>query len=158
MAADNVVAPDARGDPAGAPAYDPTLDPAIRALLDQQTEIQAKLATLLPQKYGPNIRVELDMLRHKLRILHAFASDNRKLYPVFKLFIRRDYPLSCPARACPRASRPPLPLFPTLLSPFYIPSSMSLFLTIFSSANIQRSLLSDALCQTCPMKYPVSLI
>lgn len=58
--------------------YDPSLDPTIRALLDQQAEIEARLAALLPRKYGPNVKVELDMLRHKLRILRAFAGDNRK--------------------------------------------------------------------------------
>ncbi|CAN8098951.1 unnamed protein product [Discula destructiva] len=57
---------------------DPNLEPTIRALLDQQAEIEAKLAALLPRKYGPNVRVELDMLRHKLRALRALASDNRE--------------------------------------------------------------------------------
>ncbi|KAJ9157936.1 Zinc finger protein RME1 [Pleurostoma richardsiae] len=56
--------------------YDPSLDPAIKALLDQQADIQAKLAALLPQKYGPNINVELDMLRHKFRVLRTYAEDN----------------------------------------------------------------------------------
>lgn len=57
---------------------DPNLEPTIRALLDQQAEIDAKLAALLPRRYGPNVRVELDMLRHKLRALRALASDNRE--------------------------------------------------------------------------------
>nr|CAB97275.2 conserved hypothetical protein [Neurospora crassa] len=57
--------------------YGPSLDPAIKHLLDQQAEIQAKLAALLPQKYGPNIKVELDMLRHKYRVLRAYADENR---------------------------------------------------------------------------------
>jgi hypothetical protein len=61
------------------PPYDPALDPAIKQLLDQQAEIQAKLAQLLPQKYGPNIKVELEMLRHKLHVLEAYATDNREL-------------------------------------------------------------------------------
>jgi hypothetical protein len=61
------------------PPYDPALDAAIKQLLDQQAEIQAKLAQLLPQKYGPNIKVELDMLRHKLLVLEAYATDNREL-------------------------------------------------------------------------------
>ncbi|KAJ4415244.1 hypothetical protein N0V85_002814 [Neurospora sp. IMI 360204] len=56
--------------------YDPSLDPAIKHLLDQQAEIQAKLAALLPQRYGPNIKVELDMLRHKYRVLRAYADEN----------------------------------------------------------------------------------
>lgn len=58
--------------------YDPSLDPTIRALLDQQADIEARLAALLPRKYGPNVKVELDMLRHKLRVLRAFAGDNRE--------------------------------------------------------------------------------
>lgn len=58
--------------------FDPSLDHTIRALLDQQAEIEARLAALLPRKYGPNIRFELDMLRHKLRSLRAFAGDSRK--------------------------------------------------------------------------------
>jgi hypothetical protein len=61
------------------PPYDPALDPAIKQLLDQQADIQAKLAQLLPQKYGPNIKVELEMLRHKLRVLETYANDNREL-------------------------------------------------------------------------------
>ncbi|EGZ76438.1 hypothetical protein NEUTE2DRAFT_98267 [Neurospora tetrasperma FGSC 2509] len=56
--------------------YGSSLDPAIKHLLDQQAEIQAKLAALLPQKYGPNIKVELDMLRHKYRVLRAYADEN----------------------------------------------------------------------------------
>lgn len=59
--------------------YDASLDPAIKHLLDQQAEIQARLAVLLPQKYGPNIKVEVEMLRHKLRVLRAYADDNREL-------------------------------------------------------------------------------
>lgn len=62
-------------------------DPAIRALLDQQAEIEAKLAALLPRKYGPNIRLELNMLRHKLRALKAFASEHSKHLDPF--FIRQ---------------------------------------------------------------------
>ncbi len=59
--------------------YDPGLEPAIKQLLDQQAEIQARLAALLPQKFGPNIKLELDMLRHKLQVLRAYADDNREL-------------------------------------------------------------------------------
>lgn len=58
--------------------YDPALDPAIKHLLDQQAEIQARLAALLPQKYGPNVKLELEMLRHKLHVLRAYADDNRE--------------------------------------------------------------------------------
>lgn len=57
---------------------DPTLEPTIRALLNQHAEIETRLAALLPRKYGPNVRFELDMLRHKHKTLRAFADDNRK--------------------------------------------------------------------------------
>lgn len=57
---------------------DPDLDPAIRHLLDQQAEIQAKLAALLPRKHGLDIKAELQMLRHKLQVLEAYADNNRK--------------------------------------------------------------------------------
>ena len=77
MAAENV-APRLDRETAVAAPYDPSLDPAIKALLDQQADIQAKLAALLPQKYGPNLAVELDNLRHKLRVLRVYADDNRK--------------------------------------------------------------------------------
>ncbi|TPX17447.1 uncharacterized protein E0L32_003090 [Thyridium curvatum] len=59
-----------------AASHDPSLDPTIKALLDQQAEIQARLAQLLPEKYGPNTKVELDNLRHKLRVLRTYAADN----------------------------------------------------------------------------------
>lgn len=57
---------------------DPNLEPTIRALLSQHAEIETRLAALLPRKYGPNVRFELDMLRHKHKALRAFADDNRK--------------------------------------------------------------------------------
>jgi hypothetical protein len=63
------------------------LDPAIKQLLDQQAEIQARLAQLLPQKYGPNIRVELEMLRQKLRALEAYATDNREPFSSLLLLV-----------------------------------------------------------------------
>ncbi|KAK3311173.1 uncharacterized protein B0T15DRAFT_385537 [Chaetomium strumarium] len=56
---------------------DAARDSTIRQLLDQQAEIQARLAALLPQQYGPNIKVELEMLRHKLRVLRAYADDHK---------------------------------------------------------------------------------
>jgi hypothetical protein len=59
----------------GPSPYDPSLDSTIKNLLDQQADIQAKLAALLPQKYGPNVKAELDMLRHKLRVLRLFAAE-----------------------------------------------------------------------------------
>lgn len=80
--------------------YDPALDPAIKQLLDQQAEIQARLAALLPQKYGPNVKVELEMLRHKLRVLRAYADDHRELLPAL---LRLISPLQLPGRIrlCP---------------------------------------------------------
>ncbi|KAF4831802.1 Zinc finger protein RME1 [Colletotrichum siamense] len=56
---------------------DPAVDTAIRQLLDQQAEIQARLAALLPAKYGPNVRLELDMLRHKLRVLQTYSDHHQ---------------------------------------------------------------------------------
>ena len=70
------------------PPHDASLDPAIKHLLDQQAEIQAKLAVLLPQKYGPNIKVELQMLRHKYRVLRAYADDHREPPSTFRLNYR----------------------------------------------------------------------
>lgn len=64
--------------PAVSPAHDSALDPTIRALLDQQAEIEAKIAALLPRKHGLDFKTELAMLRHKLKSLRAFADDNRK--------------------------------------------------------------------------------
>jgi len=82
VAASELVSP-----PSLPPPYDPSLDPAIKHLLDQQAEIQAKLAALLPQKYGPNVKLELEMLRHKLRVLVAYADEHRE-EPLFVLFQR----------------------------------------------------------------------
>lgn len=54
---------------------------AIRRLLnrqaqltDQQAEVQAELAALLPSQYGSNIKLELLMLRPKLHALRAYAA------------------------------------------------------------------------------------
>nr|XP_036583387.1 zinc finger protein [Colletotrichum truncatum]KAF6792430.1 zinc finger protein [Colletotrichum truncatum] len=60
-------------DPQNLP--DPVVDSTIRQLLDQQAEIQARLATLLP-RHGPNIKLELDMLRHKLRCLQVYSDHH----------------------------------------------------------------------------------
>lgn len=68
---------------ASSPACDSSLDPTIRALLDQQAEIEAKIAALLPRKHGLDFKVELAMLRHKLKSLRAFADDNRKQHSIF---------------------------------------------------------------------------
>ncbi|KAI0165536.1 hypothetical protein GGR57DRAFT_125256 [Xylariaceae sp. FL1272] len=55
------------------PGFDPILDPTIRRLFEQQAEIQAKLAALLPPRYIANGRLEVDLLRNKLRALEAFV-------------------------------------------------------------------------------------
>lgn len=65
-----------------APGLDPSLDPTIRLLFEQQAEIQAKLAALLPAKYVPNSRLELDMLRRKLRSLETYAKSQSELPPL----------------------------------------------------------------------------
>jgi hypothetical protein len=57
------------------PSFDPSLDPTIRHLFEQQAEIQAKLAALLPAKYAPNSKLELGMLRLKLRALETYAKN-----------------------------------------------------------------------------------
>ncbi|TDZ21982.1 Zinc finger protein RME1 [Colletotrichum orbiculare MAFF 240422] len=62
-------------DPQSLP--DPALDSAIRQLLDQQADIQARLAVLLPAKYGTNVKVELNMLRHKLRALQLYSDHHQ---------------------------------------------------------------------------------
>ncbi|KAK4245294.1 hypothetical protein C7999DRAFT_34354 [Corynascus novoguineensis] len=94
--------------PAPAPPaqhYDPALEPAIKQLLDQQAEIQARLAALLPQKYGPNIKLELEMLRHKLRVLRAYADDNNlsgSITPLSEIEEARtlQYQCECIEMAC----------------------------------------------------------
>ncbi|KAI0139810.1 hypothetical protein BJ166DRAFT_473481 [Pestalotiopsis sp. NC0098] len=55
--------------------FDPALDQTVRQLLEQQADIQAKLAALLPAKYVPNSKLELGMLRLKLRALEAYAQN-----------------------------------------------------------------------------------
>lgn len=102
--------------PAPPPPYDPSVDPAIKALLDQQAEIQAKLAALLPQKYGPNIKAELEMLRHKLRVLRAYADDNRESCVSFPFHL--SSPTSLDRRLRSPASSVSLSLSRRLWSPF----------------------------------------
>ncbi|KAH6630659.1 hypothetical protein B0J18DRAFT_407882 [Chaetomium sp. MPI-SDFR-AT-0129] len=85
--------------------YDPSLDPAIKQLLDQQAEIQARLAALLPQKYGPNVKLELDMLRHKFRVLRAYADDHQlsgSITPLSEIEEARalQYQCECIETAC----------------------------------------------------------
>lgn len=76
---------DTRETTVAAPGFDPSLDPTIRRLFEQQAEIQAKLAALLPTRYVPTGRLELDMLRHKLRALEIYASS-QSMSPPFILF------------------------------------------------------------------------
>ncbi|PNY26039.1 Uncharacterized protein TCAP_04024 [Tolypocladium capitatum] len=63
-------APDSRGD----------IDAAIRRLLDQQADIRARLAVLVAAQHGLDLPQELDMLRHKLRVLRALV-DHHGLVP-----------------------------------------------------------------------------
>lgn len=74
-------------DTSATPAFDPFLDPTIRDLFQQQAEIQAKIAALLPARYHPNSTLELDMIRHKLKALEEFVASQREL-------------LSCPIYEC----------------------------------------------------------
>lgn len=50
-------------------------------LTDQQAEVHAQLAALLPSKYGSNIKLESLMLRHKLHALRAYAALYGKSTP-----------------------------------------------------------------------------
>ena len=98
MAADTVPEPrrDGRGSQSletpVASTLDPTLDPTIRNLFEQQAAIQAKLAALLP-KHDHNGKLELDMLRHKLAALEAYAADQRKLSGPSSVSSRRNFSL-----------------------------------------------------------------
>ena len=65
-------------DTAARPVFDPFLDPTIRDLFQQQAEIQAKIAALLPTRYPPNTAIELDMLRHKFKALQSFVDRQRE--------------------------------------------------------------------------------
>ncbi|RWA12734.1 hypothetical protein EKO27_g2352 [Xylaria grammica] len=67
---------DTRETSVAAPGFDPSLDPTIRRLFEQQADIQAKLAQLLPARYMPSGRLELGMLRHKLRALETYARSH----------------------------------------------------------------------------------
>jgi hypothetical protein len=114
-----VLTPHGTGAPPAAPVpphqqYDPALDPAIKQLLDQQAEIQARLAALLPQKYGPNVKLELEMLHHKLRVLRAYAEDNQlsgSITPLSEIEEARalQYQCECIEMACLDQGRPQYP-------------------------------------------------
>ncbi|RXG46225.1 hypothetical protein VDGE_30287 [Verticillium dahliae] len=56
-----------------------SLDDAVQQLLHQQADIQSKLADLLPATYRHNVKLELSMLRHKLRALHAYVHHHEQL-------------------------------------------------------------------------------
>ena len=58
-----------------ASVFDPALDLTIRQLFEQQADIQAKLAALLPAKYVPNSHLERNMLRLKLMALEIYAQN-----------------------------------------------------------------------------------
>lgn len=77
---------DTRETSVAAPGFDPSLDPTIRRLFEQQAEIQAKLAALLPARYMPSGRLELTMLRHKLRALETYARS-RSMFPYSLCFL-----------------------------------------------------------------------
>lgn len=59
-------APDSRAD----------IDGAIRRLLDQQADIRARLAVLVAAQHGLDLPQELDMLRHKLRVLRGLVDHH----------------------------------------------------------------------------------
>ena len=69
-----------RVQPEESPTFssDPALDPTIRGLFEQQVQIQAKLASLLPAYYTTSERAELSLLQHKLRALETFAQSQRE--------------------------------------------------------------------------------
>jgi hypothetical protein len=70
--------------PSASMAVDAGPDVIIRQLLDrqaqlreQQAEVQAHLAALLPDKYGTNVKLELAMLGPKLHALQAYCAIQR---------------------------------------------------------------------------------
>ncbi|PHH88037.1 hypothetical protein CDD83_8075 [Cordyceps sp. RAO-2017] len=52
------------------------IDAAIRRLLDQQAAIQSRLAVLIAAQHGLDLPLELDMLRHKLRVVRALVDQH----------------------------------------------------------------------------------
>ncbi|KAK2593594.1 hypothetical protein QQS21_008723 [Conoideocrella luteorostrata] len=59
----------------------PDLGVAIRQLLDQQAHIQSRLSVLLAAQHGVDLSVELDMLRHKLRVLEDLVHSRELKKP-----------------------------------------------------------------------------
>lgn len=56
------------------------LETQIRQLLDQQAEIQSRLATLFSAHYGFDPSLELEMLRHKCRVLEDVVQHYNNQY------------------------------------------------------------------------------
>ncbi|KAM4059392.1 zinc finger protein [Hirsutella rhossiliensis] len=52
------------------------IDGAIRHLLDEQAAIQSRLAVLVAAQHGLDLPLELDMLRHKLRVVKALVDQH----------------------------------------------------------------------------------
>lgn len=59
-----------------APASSVDIDGAIRHLLVEQAAIQSRLAVLVASQHGLDLPLELDMLRHKLRIVKALVDEH----------------------------------------------------------------------------------
>ncbi|KAF4510452.1 hypothetical protein G6O67_002337 [Ophiocordyceps sinensis] len=59
-----------------APASQVDLDGAIRHLLDEQAAIQSRLAVLIAAQHGLDLPLELEMLRHKLRVVKALVDQH----------------------------------------------------------------------------------
>lgn len=71
------------GPPTTAPPPQPhhqqsQVETEIRQLLDQQVNIQARLATLLAVQNGFNVSHELEMLRHKCRVLEELIQSSHR--------------------------------------------------------------------------------
>jgi hypothetical protein len=63
----------------GADPAAPDVDVAIRQLLNQQADIQSRLSALLAAQHGLDMPVEMDMLRHKLRVLEDLVDRHGML-------------------------------------------------------------------------------
>lgn len=65
-------------------------DSAVGRLLDQQADIQARLAALLGSRHvshhGLSLPGEVDMLRHKLRVLESVV-DHHGMSACFSFFL-----------------------------------------------------------------------
>ena len=54
------------------------LDVAIQQLFDQQDELQSRLRGLLDARHGLDAAKEVDMLRHKMRVLESLVDYHGK--------------------------------------------------------------------------------